>query len=333
MGDAPDPTPLQIIPAPAALPCLYAILVLHGQEIPFGRPYRTHPNGVRRRLTARKRVRPPPALLSDSFSGYSSRQSSSGYLSDRSSSEYSSDHSTSRFSLSSPPPCKRGRVLLPSSSSSEGLSRKRGRLPTTSLSGATCSPSALLPTRADLLPPHKRLRGFVSAFHQKICLETDIEADIKAGTEVGAELSIEATVEDTVEVAVEPDIPPVLPKQTVEEILGKHEYVIQEMYDHLLEMPLQRMEEVEEEIRALTSRLETTKAESTALRNRVRSLELSELSLRDTLRVEREKFCGSSRHLGYVIEELSQSMMSRFADRESFKMIMTFMISHLGYRP
>nr|GEX40773.1 hypothetical protein [Tanacetum cinerariifolium] len=32
------------------------------EEIPFGRPYHIHPNGVRMMLTARKRVRAPPAL-------------------------------------------------------------------------------------------------------------------------------------------------------------------------------------------------------------------------------------------------------------------------------
>ncbi|GKF08327.1 hypothetical protein Tco_0042551, partial [Tanacetum coccineum] len=32
-----------------------------GEAIPFGRPYRTHPNGPRKLLTARKRVGPVPA--------------------------------------------------------------------------------------------------------------------------------------------------------------------------------------------------------------------------------------------------------------------------------
>ncbi|GKD33354.1 hypothetical protein Tco_1248863 [Tanacetum coccineum] len=55
------PTSLQIVPTPPGLPRLPAVLV--GQEIPFGRPYRTHPNGVRRMLTAKKRVHPIPARI------------------------------------------------------------------------------------------------------------------------------------------------------------------------------------------------------------------------------------------------------------------------------
>ncbi|GKC41608.1 hypothetical protein Tco_1059330 [Tanacetum coccineum] len=56
------PAPLQIVPVLPALPCRPAILVRPGQAIPFDRPYRIHPNGVRMLLTARKRVRAPPAL-------------------------------------------------------------------------------------------------------------------------------------------------------------------------------------------------------------------------------------------------------------------------------
>ncbi|GKB11508.1 hypothetical protein Tco_0845431 [Tanacetum coccineum] len=57
------PAPLQLIPALSGLPHRPAILVLPGQEIPFGRPYCTHPNGVRKMLSAKKRVHPIPARI------------------------------------------------------------------------------------------------------------------------------------------------------------------------------------------------------------------------------------------------------------------------------
>ncbi|GJT62161.1 hypothetical protein Tco_1005694 [Tanacetum coccineum] len=53
-----SPTPHQIIPAPHGVPRRPAILVLPGQEIPFGRPYRTYPDRILRMLTASKRVHP-----------------------------------------------------------------------------------------------------------------------------------------------------------------------------------------------------------------------------------------------------------------------------------
>ncbi|GJS80770.1 hypothetical protein Tco_0730651 [Tanacetum coccineum] len=81
-----------------------AILVLPGQEIPFGRLYRTHPNGPRQALTARKRVGSLPARrlawrrisphVSDSSSS-SSSDSSSGHRSSAGSPFYSSSNTLS----------------------------------------------------------------------------------------------------------------------------------------------------------------------------------------------------------------------------------------------
>ncbi|GJT61008.1 reverse transcriptase domain-containing protein [Tanacetum coccineum] len=218
--------------------------------------------------------------------------------------------------------------------------RRRFRYVSSSSSSPPSPPAdhsliALSLIRANLLPPRKRLRGSPSTFHQetsiedstergyeasmegstKICLETDIEAGAEVGTEVGTDASVGAIIEIDVDVVAEPDTLLVLPEPTIAERLDNHG------------------EEVEEEIRTLTSRLETAQAERTALRNRVRSLELSESSLRDTLRIERERFAEVQRHLGYVSEELRQSMMSHFADRESLTRIETFMIMHFGYRP
>nr|GEW48276.1 hypothetical protein [Tanacetum cinerariifolium] len=137
-------------------------------------------------------------------------------------------------------------------------------------------------------------------------IEVGYDASIEDGTEIGYEASIEVTLEVTVEVAAEPDTTPILPEETVAKRLDGHKEVIQEMYDHLLETPLQRMEEVEEETRTLTSRPETAKTGKTTLRDRVRSLELHEMSLHDTLRVERGIYARVRRHLRYVLEELRQ---------------------------
>ncbi|GKF75122.1 hypothetical protein Tco_0224566, partial [Tanacetum coccineum] len=74
-----------------ALPGIHrrsAILIRPEEAIPFGRPYRTHLNGPRKLLTARKRVGPIPAhrLASKRVSPRSSdhRSSSSSSSSDSS---------------------------------------------------------------------------------------------------------------------------------------------------------------------------------------------------------------------------------------------------------
>ncbi|GJT48815.1 hypothetical protein Tco_0974972, partial [Tanacetum coccineum] len=151
------PTIRQILPAPHRLPRRPAILVLPGQPIPFGRPYRTQPNGVRKMLTTRKRVRaipsgrlasryPPGHSSSDHFSSDdSSSDSSSNYSSDSSSS-----HSLPNSSVDTP------------ATISTGPSYKRCRSPTVLVPLATPVLGALSPVRVDLLPPHKRIRGAVT---------------------------------------------------------------------------------------------------------------------------------------------------------------------------
>ncbi|GJU44912.1 hypothetical protein Tco_1202178 [Tanacetum coccineum] len=80
------------------------ILIRPGKAIPFGRPYRIHPNGPRKLLTARKRVGPFPArrLAWRRVSHHSSdRHSSPDFTSDSSSSSSSSDSSSDISSGSS----------------------------------------------------------------------------------------------------------------------------------------------------------------------------------------------------------------------------------------
>ncbi|GJU90638.1 hypothetical protein Tco_1303061 [Tanacetum coccineum] len=86
--------PLAPVVAPPGIRRWPAILVRPGEAIPFGRPYRTHPNGPRKLLTVRKRVRPIPArrLAWRRVSHHSSDRHSSSYSS---SSSVPSDHSLS----------------------------------------------------------------------------------------------------------------------------------------------------------------------------------------------------------------------------------------------
>ncbi|GKB13235.1 hypothetical protein Tco_0847158 [Tanacetum coccineum] len=209
-------------------------------EISFGRPYRTHPNGVLRMLTAGKRVYPFPACILANHKRFC-------YVS----------------SSLSPLPRKRRRVSPHSSSS-------------------------VLLSSSSVGPSHKR-------FHQETSLEDSTErgykASIEGGIEVGAEASVGATIEIAIDIMAEPDTLPVLPERIV------------------------RMENVEEEARILTSRFETAKEERTNLYERVRALELSEQSLRDTLRVEKERFARVQHHFGFVSKELRQSKIIMPATR------------------
>ncbi|GJW28563.1 reverse transcriptase domain-containing protein [Tanacetum coccineum] len=137
-----EPLSSQAIPPPEAMIARWRVV-----DIPFGRPYRTLPNGVRKLLTAKKRVHPFLARIP-------SNRRRSHYVS----------------SSSSPLPRKRHKALpyLFSSSSSSGIlcssfetsstsdtptlvgaSRKRCRSPATSLLAVTLSPTALVPVRVE----------------------------------------------------------------------------------------------------------------------------------------------------------------------------------------
>ncbi|GKC45771.1 hypothetical protein Tco_1063493 [Tanacetum coccineum] len=176
-----------------------AILIRPGEAIPFGRPYRIHPNGPRRLLTTRKRVGPFSARRlawrrvshrsSDRHSspGSTSNSSHSGSCSDSSSdtssgspsdslSDASSVHSSGEafrrwrsvpLSTSYPPTTSKSSPDSSSersldSSSPSGPSRKRYRSPTTSVPSSTPVLRLVAPTHADLLPPHKMFRDSYS---------------------------------------------------------------------------------------------------------------------------------------------------------------------------
>ncbi|GKE37455.1 hypothetical protein Tco_1460860, partial [Tanacetum coccineum] len=156
------PLPIhQILPAPPNLPRRPAVLVLPGQPIPVGRPHRTQPNGVHSH--------------SDTSSDSSSRHSSSS-------------HSISDFPCDSP------------TATSARPSRKRCRSPTASIYVASPVRGTLSPVRANLLPPHKRIRDSDSV--------TDLEVSSEEGyvPYVAREVGLGVDVEDSYEPYTKPDV-------------------------------------------------------------------------------------------------------------------------------
>ncbi|GJR88036.1 hypothetical protein Tco_0212047 [Tanacetum coccineum] len=186
-----------------------AILIRLGEAIPFGRPYRTHLNGPRKLLTARKIVGPLPAHRL--AWRHASPRSSSHHPSSSSSSLDSSpvhssglDASDQDHSGSSTRDCAAPLSALypPTTSESSsgdssgrplhsslhyvGPSRKRCRSLVDSVPLSTPVMGSLAPTRADLLPPRKRFRD---SYSSEASIEEDTEID-PIETEVDMELGI-----------------------------------------------------------------------------------------------------------------------------------------------
>ncbi|GJT45363.1 hypothetical protein Tco_0954078 [Tanacetum coccineum] len=197
---SPPPLPIhQILPAPPNLPRRSVVLVLPGQPNAVGQPYRTQPNGERKMLTARKRVGSLPThrLASRYPSDPSSLDSHSDTSFDSSSRHSSSSHSISDSPCDSP------------TATSARPSRKRCRSPTASVYVASPVRRTLSPVRADLLPPHKRIKdfdfvtnlevsseeGYVSYVPREVGLGVDVEDSYEPYTEPGVDFVIQADID------------------------------------------------------------------------------------------------------------------------------------------
>ncbi|GJR73102.1 hypothetical protein Tco_0085467 [Tanacetum coccineum] len=178
--------PIALVTAPPRIRRRSAILIRPGEAIPFGRPYRTHLNGPRKLLTARKRVGPLPARR----------------LAWRHASPRSSDHHPSSSSSSSDSSPIHSLGLDASDQAHSGSS-------TRDVPPRLCYPPRRAPRRseafhhwcatplstfyeiissycADLLPPRKRFRD---SYSSKASIEEDTEID-PIETEVDMELGI-----------------------------------------------------------------------------------------------------------------------------------------------
>ncbi|GJV35648.1 putative reverse transcriptase domain-containing protein, partial [Tanacetum coccineum] len=147
-------------------------LIRPGEAIPFGRPYRTHPNGPRK-LTPRH---------SEAFRRWRSAPLFNPY-----------PPTTSKSSLGSS-----SERSLDSSSPSPGPSRKRCRSPTTLVPSSTHVSRSIAPTPANLLPPCKRFRDSYSLEDSgEEHMEVDT-ADVEAVADIGISEGVVAHPEDGV---------------------------------------------------------------------------------------------------------------------------------------
>ncbi|GJX13513.1 hypothetical protein Tco_0205271 [Tanacetum coccineum] len=270
--------PLAPVVAPPRIRRWPAILVRPCKAILFGRPYRTHLNGPRKLLTARKRVGPFPTCRlvwrrvphrssdhhsspdsnSDSSSSSSSLDSSSdislGSSSD-SLSDSTSVHSSGQSHsgpwtrvasprLVDPPssPDSSSKRSLDLSSPSTGPSRKRCRSPITLVPSSTHVSRSIAPDLADL-PPRKRFRDSYSS---------ETEDDIDLGVENATsdirkdeeEFEAEASDGGTMEITVDP-----LTTGDISEPTGGDapdlEGTLYDISHYMSEVPLDRITEFE----------------------------------------------------------------------------------------
>ncbi|GKB23301.1 hypothetical protein Tco_0862702 [Tanacetum coccineum] len=251
--------------------------------------------------------------------------------------------------------------------SSAGPSRKRCRSPAATMTSSIHAIRALVPSRADLLPPRKRFRDSISpedsveedidanesadieadATGDEVVVDRDVEAGVDAG--IGMEVDVGVDVEDEVEDEVESsdrgtmevgvdvvagiDIPDGMLMPDVVERLEQVEEGLQDIYEHVMEIPLQRIEDIETGQRELEARSLIAGGERASLLEQVASLERSNARLRGTMMMERARADRFRRRMSFMESELRQIRRFRYYDRMRFRRLETFAARRLGFRP
>ncbi|GJR58447.1 hypothetical protein Tco_1500609 [Tanacetum coccineum] len=261
-----------------------------------------------RSFTARKSFNFKPSYrltlryTSHHLDHFTSRSSSDHSSSDHSSSGYStSDHSSSRHSTS-------------------GHFVSGHTPPVTTIADSSTSSRFVYP------PPARTLRILFT----KDNVEEDIDADVLAGIEADATTVVVTTYMD-VGAGIDTD----------EDRRGKWfdgfdntimvEEVVHDIYRHVMEIPLQRVEDIETGQRELEARSLIVGRERDSLLDQVASLERSNMRLRGTLMMESARADRFRRRMGFMESELSYISYRILPRAMSYVYIMT--ITRSGMTP
>ncbi|GJT48039.1 hypothetical protein Tco_0974196 [Tanacetum coccineum] len=144
---------------------------------------------------------------------------------------------------------------------------------------------ALVPSRADLLPPHNRFRDSISPEDNR-----DVEAGVDAG--IGMEVDVRVDIEDEVESSDRGTM-----EVGVDVVAG---------IDIPDEIPLQRIEDIETRQKELGARSLIDGGKRASLLEQVTSLERSNARLRGTMMMERARADRFWRRVSFMESELRQ---------------------------
>ncbi|GJV33182.1 hypothetical protein Tco_1393582 [Tanacetum coccineum] len=321
------------VTAPPGIRQRSTILIRPGEAIPFGRPYRTHLNGLHKLLTARKRVGPLPSrkLAWRHASPCSSDHHPSSSSSSLDSSPVHSSESSSGDSSKRP---------LHSSLHSAGPSSKRCRSPVDSVPSSTPVIGSLAHTHVDLLPPRKRFRD---SYSSEASIEEDTEID-HIETEVDMELGIgdgddvryhvdidprdvkddteeyeaDTNAGDTVEVGIDPMLAPIVEEEIVEpagedssDLSGTRDGIVRSFKDMSIDLNDVRVSMIE----------------------RIDNLRLKNLKVHAMLDIKRDRVNSLRLHMSLSQEEFRQVRRDRDDTRGRLRRLESYVKRRLGFRP
>ncbi|GJZ68076.1 hypothetical protein Tco_0631316 [Tanacetum coccineum] len=177
-----------------------------------------------------------------------------------------------------------------------------------------------IPSQTSLVgPSRKRCRDLV--FDYEASIEADAKADSEANGKIGSEAGVRTNVEDEAYtkdydthirtyIVVDVEAHAQIGVEAEIEVMRKR---VGETIKIGVDMPTQRLEEIEEELRVQRERAEVAETERITLHARVRSLKVVETWLRGIVRDEREARARIECQLGLVQEELESLRDSRIS--------------------
>nr|GEX45074.1 hypothetical protein [Tanacetum cinerariifolium] len=340
-------TTASILSAPSAI-----------EDIPIGRLYHTHPGGPCRTLTVKKSVRP---LSSHRLALRYTPHHLDRLTSRSSSSHSSSDHSLSELSIlghslfgHTPPDTTDADSSTPqrfvhpslaraprfgdsSSRSSARPSCKRCRSHVAIMTLSIHAMRALVPSRADLLPPRKRFRDSISPEDSvEDDIDTNVLRDIKidaTAVEVAVDRDVEARVDEGIDMEIDVGIDL---EDEVEDKVESNDKGSMEVgvdMDARIDIPncmlmldaMDRLEQVEE--------VDCWWRKRAGLSDRTRSSERENLKVQALLGIERDRVDSLRRHMALSQEEFRQVRRDRDDTRRRIRRFESFVKRRLGFRP
>nr|GEU73778.1 zinc finger CCCH domain-containing protein 19 [Tanacetum cinerariifolium] len=310
-------------------------------------------------LTMRKSFRPLPSHhLALRYTSYHLDH----FTSRSSSSHSSSDHLSSRHSITGH--CLSGHTP-PETTNADSSTSSRFVHPSLARTPRCSRPiSVRVPSCADLLPPRKRFRDSISledsvernidkdvleyveadATAVKVVVDRDVKVRINAG--IGMEVDVRVDVEDevkdevefndrgTIKVGVDVvariDIPDGMLMPDAVKRLEQVEEGLQDIYDHVIEIPLQRIKDIEMGQRELEARSLIVGGERASLLEQVTSLERSNARLRGTMMMERARADRFWRRMIFIESELRQIRRFCYYDKMRFRRLETIAARRLA---
>ncbi|GKD07840.1 hypothetical protein Tco_1187525 [Tanacetum coccineum] len=136
-----------------------------------------------------------------------------------------------------------------------------------------------------------------------------------------------------VDVVTEIDIPDGMLMPDAMERLEQVEEVVQDIYGHVMEIPIQRVEDIKTRQRELEVRSLIDGGKRAGLLDHVATLQRSNARLRGTLRMASARVDRFWRRMSFMAGELRQIHRFRYYNRMRFRRLETFAARRLGFRP